>query len=61
MEPDLFDELRMKLRRCSPTLAALVQLQQEHCGYTLRTALGDLGVKIDEGTLRCAGSRRTVC
>lgn len=51
MEPELFDKLRLELRRGSLTLAALVQLQQEHYGYTLRKALGDLGLEIDEGTL----------
>ena len=51
MDPALFDKLRLELRRGSLTLAALVQLRQEHYGYTLRRALGDLGLEIDEGTL----------
>ena len=29
----------------------LAQLRQEHYGYTLRKALEDLGLAIDEGTL----------
>ncbi len=51
MEPDLFEKLRLELRRGSLTLAVLVQLQQEHYGYTLRKALADQGLDIDEGTL----------
>ncbi len=51
MEPDLFEKLRLELRRGSLTLAVLVQLQQEHYGYTLRKALADHGLDIDEGTL----------
>jgi PadR family transcriptional regulator PadR len=33
------------------TLAVLAQLRSEHYGYTLRKALADLGLEIDEGTL----------
>lgn len=51
MEPDLFERLRLELRRGSLILAVLVQLQQEHYGYTLRKALADHGLDIDEGTL----------
>lgn len=32
-------------------LGALARLGAEHCGYTLRKALGDAGLDIDEGTL----------
>jgi PadR family transcriptional regulator, regulatory protein PadR len=49
--PDIFDTLRLELRRGSLTLAVLAQLRSEHYGYTLRKALADLGLEIDEGTL----------
>jgi len=51
MDPNLFDTLRLELRRGSLTLAVLAQLRSEHYGYTLRKALVDLGLEIDEGTL----------
>ena len=51
MDPSLFDTLRLELRRGSLILAVLAQLRAEHYGYTLRTALADLGLEIDEGTL----------
>jgi PadR family transcriptional regulator, regulatory protein PadR len=51
MDPDLFENLRLELRRGSLIVAVLAQLQQEHYGYTLRKALADQGMAIDEGTL----------
>ena len=51
MDPNLFDSLRLELRRGCLTLAVLAQLRAEHYGYTLRKALADLGLDIDEGTL----------
>ncbi len=51
MDTDLFENLRLELRRGCLTLAVLVQLRAEHYGYTLRKALADLGLAIDEGTL----------
>ena len=51
MDPNLFDSLRLELRRGCLTLAVLAQLRAEHYGYTLRKALADLGLAIDEGTL----------
>jgi PadR family transcriptional regulator PadR len=48
---ELFENLRLELRRGCLILAVLAQLQEEHYGYTLRKALGDLGLAIDEGTL----------
>ena len=48
---DLFENLRLELRRGSLILAVLAALRKEHYGYTLRKTLGDLGVAIDEGTL----------
>ena len=44
MDPNLFDSLRLELRRGSLTLAVLAQLRSEHYGYTLRKALVDLGL-----------------
>ncbi|HWC66325.1 MAG TPA: PadR family transcriptional regulator [Thermoanaerobaculia bacterium] len=46
-----FDNLRMELRRGSLVLAVLGSLAAEQYGYTLRKALGELGIDIDEGTL----------
>ena len=48
---NLFENLRLELRRGCLTLAALAQLRQEHYGYTLRRALADRGLEIDESTL----------
>ncbi|HEY3705479.1 MAG TPA: PadR family transcriptional regulator [Terracidiphilus sp.] len=50
--PDvLFENLRLELRRGCLTLAVLAQLRQEHYGYTLRKALAERGLVIDESTL----------
>jgi PadR family transcriptional regulator PadR len=46
-----FENLRLELRRGCLTLAVLVQLRQEHYGYTLRKDLADHGLVIDESTL----------
>ena len=48
---ELFENLRLELRRGSLTLAVMSQLRDERYGYTLRKALADLGMEIDEGTL----------
>ena len=48
---DAFENLRLELRRGCLTLAVLSQLRNEHYGYTLRKALDDSGLQIDEGTL----------
>ena len=48
---NLFENLRMELRRGCLTLAVLVQLRKEHYGYTLRKDLAETGLVIDEGTL----------
>ena len=49
--PETFENLRLELRRGCLTLAVLAQLRQERYGYTLRKALADDGLAIDEGTL----------
>jgi PadR family transcriptional regulator PadR len=48
---ELFENLRLELRRGCLTVAVLAQLRAEHYGYTLRKALAELGLAIDEGTL----------
>jgi len=48
---NLFENLRLELRRGCLTLAVLAQLRQEHYGYTLRKALALRGLEIDESTL----------
>ena len=51
MDTDRFEALRLELRRGCLTLAVLAQLRVEHYGYTLRKALADQGLEIDENTL----------
>ena len=51
IDVNLFENLRLELRRGCLIVAVLAQLRQEHYGYTLRKALDDLGLAIDEGTL----------
>jgi len=48
---DLFENFRLELRRGCLVLAVLAQLRTEHYGYTLRKALANQGLVIDEGTL----------
>jgi PadR family transcriptional regulator, regulatory protein PadR len=48
---EVFENLRLELRRGCLTLAVLTQLRTERYGYTLRKALADEGLEIDEGTL----------
>jgi PadR family transcriptional regulator len=48
---DLFENLRLELRRGSLIIAVLAQLRQEHYGYALRKALADRGMEIEESTL----------
>jgi PadR family transcriptional regulator PadR len=50
-EPNIFENLRLELRRGSLILAVLAQLRTEQYGYTLRKALAEHGMEIDEGTL----------
>jgi PadR family transcriptional regulator PadR len=47
----LLDNLRLELRRGCLILAVLAQLRTERYGYTLRKALEERGMAIDEGTL----------
>ena len=49
--PGNFENLRLELRRGCLVLAVLAELRSERYGYTLRKALEDRGMAIDEGTL----------
>src|ERR1700683_4820144 len=51
LELELFENLRLELRRGCLIVAVLAQLRVEQYGYTLRKALADDGLAIDEGTL----------
>lgn len=48
---EMFDSLRLELRRGCLILAVLGQLRAEHYGYTLRKALAEQGLAIEESTL----------
>jgi PadR family transcriptional regulator PadR len=49
--PEVFENLKLELRRGCLIVAVLAQLRSEQYGYTLRKALADDGLVIDEGTL----------
>ena len=49
--PDLFENLKLELRRGCLIVAVLAELRVERYGYTLRKALAEDGLAIDEGTL----------
>jgi len=51
IDVEIFENLKLELRRGCLTLAVLTQLRTEQYGYTLRKALADDGLEIDEGTL----------
>jgi PadR family transcriptional regulator PadR len=51
MNESPFENLRLELRRGCLVLAVLAQLRVEHYGYTLRKALADDGLEIEESTL----------
>jgi PadR family transcriptional regulator PadR len=51
IQNELFDSLRLELRRGCLIVAVLAQLRMEHYGYTLRKALADQGLAIEESTL----------
>ena len=48
---EILENLKMELRRGCLIVAVLAQLRTEQYGYTLRKALADDGLAIDEGTL----------
>jgi PadR family transcriptional regulator PadR len=51
MNIEVLENLRLELRRGCLILAVLAELRSERYGYTLRKALADQGMEIDEGTL----------
>jgi len=51
MNNELFENLRLELRRGCLVLAVLASLRTEQYGYTLRRSLAELGLAIDENTL----------
>lgn len=51
MDPTLFDNLRLELRRGCLVLAVLAALRTEQYGYTLRKLFAEQGLNVDEGTL----------
>ena len=51
MNSELFENLRLELRRGSLIVAVLAELRTERYGYALRKALTDHGIEIDESTL----------
>jgi PadR family transcriptional regulator PadR len=51
MNENAFENLKLELRRGFLVLAVLARLRVEHYGYTLRKALADDGLEIEESTL----------
>src|SRR5437763_16209956 len=51
MNENPFENLKLELRRGCLVLAVLGQLRVEHYGYTLRKALADEGLEMEESTL----------
>jgi PadR family transcriptional regulator, regulatory protein PadR len=51
LDPAVFDNLRLELRRGCLSVAVLAALRTEQYGYTLRKLLGEHGLAVDEGTL----------
>ena len=57
---NLFENLRLELRRGCLTLAVLAQLRQEHYGYTLRKALADAAWRSTKArSTRCCAALKT--
>ncbi|MEM7100415.1 MAG: helix-turn-helix transcriptional regulator [Pseudomonadota bacterium] len=48
---DIYEKLVSEIRRGALVLAVLAQMRQEHYGYSLRKALADQGLDVEEGTL----------
>lgn len=51
MNNEIFENLRLELRRGCLILAVMAELRTEQYGYVLRKALSDQGLAIDENTL----------
>ena len=50
-DADLLENLRIELRSGCLVVAAMSQLHREHYGYSLRQALEEVGLQIEESTL----------
>ena len=50
-ETEQFEALRLELRRGSLVLATLARLKTEQYGYSLRMALAEDGIEMEESTL----------
>lgn len=50
-EAEMFEALRLELRRGTLVLAVLARLRTEQYGYSLRTALAADGLEMEESTL----------
>ena len=50
-EAQVVENMRIELRSGCLAVAALAQLRQEHYGYTLRKAMADMGLEVEESTL----------
>ena len=50
-ETEQFEALRLELRRGSLVLATLARLRTEQYGYSLRMALAEDGIEMEESTL----------
>ena len=48
---EIADKLNSEIRRGALVLGVLGQLRREHYGYSLRKALADHGLAVEEGTL----------
>src|SRR6188472_1566482 len=51
IDEDLYEKLKVELRRGALGLAVLAALRVERYGYTLRQMLDDAGLRIEEGAL----------
>jgi PadR family transcriptional regulator len=51
MNNEVLENLRLELRRGCLILAVLAELRSERYGYTLRKALAEQGIEMDESTL----------
>lgn len=51
MNSEVFENLRLELRRGCLTVAVMAELQREQYGYVLRKSLAQQGMEIDENTL----------
>ncbi len=51
MTNDAAEKLHSEMRRGAIVLGVLAQLREEHYGYSLRKALADKGLEVEEGTL----------